>query len=383
MDKTMDKEKVKKVDTFKSGRFAFSWNYSSEAILELQVRSRILDQTIVDLPILPGLASQLEEEVIRRSIFATAAIEGNPLTEEQVGEILELFPVGNLPSEEKSEREISNLRAAYRVFDEAEIMEDPRITEIRIRQIHEQITYGKENPEKIPGKYRSHIVKVGTRDHGGIYTPPKIYDDIRPLMEEFVRWINSIHVMELDPVIRGALAHYHLALIHPFGNGNGRTARLIEALIMRGAGIWYAPLMLSNYYYKNIDEYFLAFSRSRRNKNKDVTPFLEFVLRGLCESLEEIKGGRTHVIRLFTMRDYFASLREGREITQRQHDLLGILLDYLVPFTLNDLYSKPLFRLLYRSVSERTARRDLHKLESMNILTKKNGKYLLNLRALG
>ena len=216
----------------------------------------------------------------------------------------------------------------------------------------------------------------------GCTPPPKNLADVRILMKDFVRWMNGNDVIQLDPVIRGALAHYHLALIHPFGDGNGRTARLIEALIMRRAGIRYAPLMLSNYYYKNIDEYFWAFSKSIKNKEKDVTPFLEIVFKGLCESLEEIKGRITHFIRLFTMRDYFAFLREDRGITQRQHDLLGILLEYLAPFTLNDLYSKPLFRLLYRSVSERTARRDLHKLESMNILTKKNGEYLLNLRAL-
>lgn len=378
----MDKDKVKKVDTFKSGRFAFSWNYSSEAILELQIRASILYQTIADLPILPDLASKLEEDVIRRSIFGTAAIEGNPLTEEQVGEVLELFPEGEPTLEEIAEREISNLRAAYRVLDEAET-EDHRISEGLIRRIHKMITLGIEHPENVPGKYRGHIVKIGDKDHGGIYTPPKILDDIKMLMKELVTWINSKEVKELGPIIRAGLAHYHLAIIHPFGDGNGRTARLIEALIMRGAGIWYAPLMLSNYYYKNIDEYFWAFSKSIKNKEKDVTPFLEFVFKGLCESLEEIKGRITHFIRLFTMRDYFASLRNGRGITQRQHDLLGILLDYLAPFTLNDLYSKPLFRLLYRSVSERTARRDLHKLESMNILTKKSGEYLLNLRALG
>ncbi len=378
----MDRNKVEKVDTFKSGRFAFSRYYSPERILELDLRAKILYATIVDLPILPTLSSKLEEDVIRRSIYGTAAIEGNPLTEEQVQGVLELSPEGKSPIEERAEREIANLRVAYRILDEAET-EDHRISEGLIRRIHKLITLGIEHPENIPGKYRGHIVKVGDKDHGGVYTPPKNLADVRILMKDFVRWMNGNDVIQLDPVIRGALAHYHLALIHPFGDGNGRTARLIEALIMRRAGIRYAPLMLSNYYYKNIDEYFWAFSKSIKNKEKDVTPFLEIVFKGLCESLEEIKGRITHFIRLFTMRDYFAFLREDRGITQRQHDLLGILLDYLAPFTLNDLYSKPMFRLLYRSVSERTARRDLHRLESMNILSKKNGEYLLNLKALG
>ena len=140
--------------------------------MELDLRAKILYATIVDLPILPTLSSKLEEDVIRRSIFGTAAIEGNPLTEEQVQGVLELSPEGKSPIEERAEREIANLRVAYRILDEAET-EDHRISEGLIRRIHKLITLGIEHPENIPGKYRGHIVKVGDKDHGGVYTPPK------------------------------------------------------------------------------------------------------------------------------------------------------------------------------------------------------------------
>jgi Fic family protein len=93
-------------------------------------------------------------------------------------------------------------------------------------------------------------------------------------------WINSEELLREDAAIRAALAHYYFALIHPFGNGNGRTARAIEALLLKNdAKIkFFVCVMLSNFYYKNIDNYFRAFSLSERNATYDVTPFLEFFL---------------------------------------------------------------------------------------------------------
>jgi Fic family protein len=206
--------------------------------------------------------------------------------------------------------------------------------------------------------------------------------DIETLMREFTQWINSEEVLNLDPVMRAALAHYHFGLIHPFGDGNGRTARLIEALLMRLSGMKYIPIMLSNFYYRNMDDYFWAFSKARKNEEHDVTPFVGFVLKGVVESLNEMKGRIIFFIRNFALRDYYAFLRTGRQITQRQHDLLNIASDGLTPFTLGDLFSISPFNVLYRNVSERTARRDLKKLTDEQLLNVTEGKYQLNLRVL-
>ena len=225
---------------------------------------------------------------------------------------------------------------------------------------------------------------MGDRRLGGIYTPPKCLEDVQKLMKEYVNWINSDEIMELDAPIRSALAHYYLGLIHPFGDGNGRTARLIEALILQASGIKYVPVMLSNYYYRNIDDYFQAFSNSIRSRDHDVTPFIEFVLDGCIESLREIKDRITYFIRKFLLRDYYLHLKQNRHITQRQHDLLLILLDYGKPFSLSDLFSLPQFSILYRTVSERTARRDLLKLKDMALLINdQDAKLKLNWRVVG
>jgi Fic family protein len=347
------------------------------------IEARVLYKTVSDLPILPALSTQLKEEIVRRSIFGTAAIEGNPLTEEKVGEIIS--ESNHARTMERAEQEIYNLKLAYDFVAGQETSGTSfSVTEEIVKQIHRVITSSIEHEHNEPGKYRNHVVKVGDSEHGGIYTPPKCLPDIKTLMKQYVLWINSEEVKKLNPTIRGALSHYYLALIHPFGDGNGRTARLVEALLLRLAGIKYVPIMLSNYYYRNVDDYFWAFSKARKNKNNDVTPFLEFALKGIIESLNQLKERITHFIRKFSLRDYYAHLRDVRDITHRQHDLLIMLLDHeLGSFTLNDMYKVSPFNILYRKVSERTARRDLQKLSSKRLLVlSDDGKNMLNWRAL-
>ena len=281
----MDKHPTKSIMTFKSGKFVFSAKYDEQKIKPLLVESRILYETIKDLPILPDMATSLEEELIRRSIFGTAAIEGSPLTEEKVAEIVSSPEYTG--KTKKAEKEILNLKNVYGLIKVLPEGTSPfRIGEDLIKNIHEIITKDLEDKQNTPGKYRSDIVYVGDEGHGGRYVPPKILDDIKNLMKEYAEWINSEDIKNLSPIIRAALAHYHFGLIHPFGDGNGRTARVIEALLLSAAGIKYIPVMLSNFYYKNMDDYYWAFSKSIKNKENDVTPFLEFVLKGFIEELK-------------------------------------------------------------------------------------------------
>ena len=379
---------VKKIKTMKSGYFKFSRKYSLMEILEEITETRVLWRTIKDLPILPYLASQLEEEIIRRAIFSTAAIEGNPLTQEQVAEILSTGEDINRLGLRNAEKEIRNLKAAY---DYIATLVEPGspfvITEGIVKELHQIITGGVEHEHNIPGRYRNHIVKVGDADHGGIYTAPKILEDVRILMKKFTEWMNSEKTCELDLMIRAALAHYHLSLIHPFADGNGRTARIIEALYLRSAGMKYVPVMLSNFYYRYMDGYYWVFSKTIRDKENSMLPFLSFVLKGIIISLNEIEERITYYIRKFTLREYYAGLLRNRMVSRRQHELLIMLLESEKTISLNDLFSTSPFSVLYHNVSERTARRDLKKLSAKssltNVLDVENGKYVVNLRALG
>lgn len=372
----------KKIDTFKSGPFTFTANYNKDSLRKLLAEASLLYGAIADIPILPGLAARLEEDLIKRSIFGTAAIEGNPLSEEDVKKVLSSEDVTTKVM--RAEKQIHNLKIAYQIIKKTPYSDKPLLLkEETICELNRIITTDCEEPENIPGRYRNHAVKVGDEAHGGVYTPPKIFEDIKALVGHFVEWMNSPDLLAEDAAIRACLAHYYLALIHPFGNGNGRTARAVEAILLKSAGIKFVPHMLSNYYYKSLDDYFLAFSQSERNDSNDITPFVEFFLKGFVLSLREIRNTIYAWIRMLTLRDFYKSLRKSKEITQRQFDLISLLLDYHQEFSLNDLYENSVFRIIYRRTHERTARRDLNRLKEMKLIVhNKEGRYELNDRIL-
>lgn len=99
--------------TLKTGKFSFSRKYDKSVIEPMLVEARVLYQTIRDLPILPALASQLDRELMRKSILGTAAIEGNPVTEDEVGELMNTPPQDFI---DRGQQEIVNLIDAYSIF---------------------------------------------------------------------------------------------------------------------------------------------------------------------------------------------------------------------------------------------------------------------------
>jgi Fic family protein len=377
-------DKMVTVKTFKSGHVVLSSQYQASKLTESLTEAKILHMTVRDLPIVPHLAAPIEEELIRRSIFGTAAIEGNPLSEEKVGEIVAAQPLDASKQLEQFEQEIKNLKEAYSEFVVRCVQTDSpiKLQEEQIRKVHAVITNQLVYDNNVPGNYRNERVKVGDKDHGGIYTPPKILADIETLMKAFIDWINSDEVLSLEPIIRASLAHYYIGLIHPFRDGNGRTARIIEAYLLTCSGYKYVPIMLSNFYYRNIDQYFLAFSLTERDKHNDMTHFLEFTLRGFVESLRDIKDRIIFLIRKLALRDYYLFLRNESEISQRQYDLLILMLNQSTLLSFRQIIDDPPFSLLYRNVVERTAKRDLSKLCDSGYLKCEQDKYFTNLKLL-
>lgn len=370
--------------THKTGKFVFSSEYDSQIITPKFVEASILYSTVSELPILPHLAAELKEDLIRRSIFGTAAIEGNELTEEEVDVVLNKDKTAELAS--RAEQEIDNLKRLYSLFKGKKDDSVWGVREKFIKDVHKLLTSRIDYHHNSPGKYRNEPVYVGNAEHGGKYTPPKTLDDIRTLMKMFTEWINSREMKEEASMIRACLAHFHLAKIHPFQDGNGRTARYIEAMILDRAGIKYLPEMMSNYYYKNIDDYFIAFSQTHKTKSRsDVTPFLSFYFDGIIDSLKEIKNKITFYIRMMSLKNLYYYQKREKALTLRQRDLLLVCLETGLSFTMADLFSQPVLRPLYTNVSESTARRDLKKLYDGRYLVfnKDTNKYRVNLHMLG
>lgn len=380
-----DKDNIFTVVLSNSARFKFSRNFDASLLNEklLMVLVRNVGN---QLPILPQYADKLEKDIIRKSIHGTAGIEGNPLSEEEVKNVLDKSDTETLLKE--SEKEISNLQLAYNWLKNTKVETDNfHLESDDITNLHAMITRGLENKDNKPGKYRSHEIIVGDEAHGGIYKPPKIGKDIEKLMSSFIEWINSEEMISLNPIYRAALTHYHIGKIHPFGDGNGRTARLLEAIVLRDAGYKYVPEMMSNYYYRNIDKYFILFRSAIRDRKQDLTPFIGFMLDGMDWSLEQIQKKIATGIRILTLKNHFHDIRNEKKITQRQYDLLTALLSLDVEnftFTANDLVSEAPFAALYRKLHSRAALRDIITLTEMGYIISRavDGVFKLNLNKL-
>ena len=375
-----DIKPVKTIILSNNDRFYFSGKFDEKHIEELIGEAKNLYASIRDIPILPNKASQIEEEIMVKSIHGTAAIEGNPLSENDVNIIL--TKSDQIRGNRRAQQEIVNLKALYQYLKKAENYKMP--TEELVLTFQELVTKNISDSEDISGKIRSAPVKVGDESHGGTYRPPTKSSDIKKLLSMYFEFLNSKEILALDPIIRAALAHYHLALIHPFKDGNGRTARFLEAYIIQSAGIKYIPVLLSNYYYRHMDDYYWAFSLSEKNKERDITPFIEFVYKGVVDSLLYMKEYTYAFIRVVFLQQHYSNLKTNGIVSPRQYNLLMTWLSYPQSISFADIMTNPQFLIIYTKVSPRTVQRDLKKLTAMNLLKKnEDGTYELNLRALG
>jgi len=148
----------KKIRTFKSHQFVFSRKFSTEKMTSSLVETRVLYRTVIDLPILPQLAEQIEEEAIIKSIFGSAAIEGNPLKEEVVAKILPKS--GETEKLERAEKEMRNLKFTYDFIGGLQPTVSPfELTEDIIKEIHLNITKDIEYKYNIPRTIESWVWK--------------------------------------------------------------------------------------------------------------------------------------------------------------------------------------------------------------------------------
>ena len=171
--------------------------------------------------------------------------------------------------------------------------------------------------ESIPGSYRNIRVYVCDEKHGGIYKPPVIHEDIKNLMAKFTEFINSDSMLQTDPLLRAAYAHYYLAMIHPFRDGNGRTSRFIESWLLCKSGFHILALLLSEYYYQNIDMYFSVFSETRRQKN--MTKFFQFFLSGCMNSINTILNNKSSSCMKIDFYDaYKRHIRDGALLAENK-----------------------------------------------------------------
>lgn len=299
--------------------------YDLSAIFTELVDAKAAVQSLKAIPHQRDWVEKLQEIQLKMEVAGTSRIEGADFTENELEAALGSEPAAKLIT--RSQRQARAAAETYRWI--ATLPDDRPITEDLIKDVQGRMVTGCDDDHCPPGKLRrrDENVTFGFPRHKGCEGGP----ECERAFSDMVQALNG-PFRDHDPIVQALALHYHFAAIHPFLDGNGRTARAVEALLLQRAGLRdTAFIAMSNYYYEEKPQYLAALAEVRR-RNHDLTPFLQFALRGVkvqCERLfAEISLGVKRAVFRNLMYDLFPRLKSPRKrvIAKRQMEILQILL---------------------------------------------------------
>ncbi|NBS56862.1 MAG: Fic family protein [Betaproteobacteria bacterium] len=248
----------------------------------------------------------LQKDTRTRNGHASTAIEGNPLTLEQVRALEEGRELS--AGDQRPKREVLNYFSGLRYVEKH--AQKKAIRHEDIFELH-RLLADTVMDQGEAGRYRMIAVRVGK------HVPPAA-TDVSGLMFELLEWWNKKSV-ELSPVLSSAILHYQFEWIHPFADGNGRTGRALALweLYRRGFDSHHI-FSVDEYYWEDRPAYYKALDQVRQS-GTDLTGWLEYCAEGLRQTLE----------RTWTrVQSYNVGSQEKLVLRPRQEQLLRLLRDH-------------------------------------------------------
>ncbi|OIN82278.1 Fic family protein [Mycobacterium malmoense] len=339
-------------------------------------------QHLAGAPLKPARADEMSAVYLARGVQATTAIEGNTLSEAEVKQIVAKGTAHVGKSRQYQEREVQNVLGAIYEMDEAlrAGMRLP-ITRERLERLNFQILDGiPDEPQVVPGKLRKHNVSAGR------YLAPR-WQDVPELVDRFVRWLAELRSVVrpespvrdrfVNAVLAAMLAHLYIAWIHPFGNGNGRLARLIEVQILSESGVVpiVATNLLSDFYNKTRDH---GYYRSLDAAQGDVVSFIRYALDGFLDELraqiEVVKAENVQIHWESYVYGVFSDMPDTETRTRQRELALVMPRDrWITAKEATDLNTR--LARLYAKVGDRTPTRDLNDLSKLGLVLKDGRRY--------
>jgi Fic family protein len=334
------------------------------------------------VPLRPDIARELHQIFLAKGVLATTAIEGNTLSEDQVRQQIE----GKLElpkSQQYLQQEVQNIldvcNEEVRKQLDVDQKSRPCLSAELIKEYNAAVLKGLSVEDGVvPGEYRHHSVLVGNIYRGA----PAANCEF--LVDRLCEWLNSPEFDSPEEELRIPLAlvkaiisHVYLAWIHPFGDGNGRTARLTEFHLLFASGV---PLpaahLLSDHYNKTRTEYYRQLTLASRSGG-DLLPFIRYALEGFLDGLrgqiELIREQQMTVAWENYVHERFREIKSSPTQKRRRdlvlemsrHDWLEVSkLELLTPALARD----------YASAGDRMLQRDLNAISQMRLVDRKYGK---------
>jgi Fic family protein len=335
-----------------------------------------------NIPIRPDYNQELHLVSFEKGALATTAIEGNTLTEKD----LALIQNGkNLePGRRYLQKEVENVLEAFKtIYNELVLEKKPCIISPElIKCFHQMI--GRDIGEAFggnPGQFRRQNVIVGA-----VYRPPP-FEQVEEYVRQLCDWLYKVFHYDQgqnfdDAVIQAIVTHVYIAWIHPFMDGNGRTARLLEFYLILRAGVpSFVSHILSNYYNDTRANYYKQLERA--TENGDLSDFIQYALEGFRDGLEQtlklILGKQMES----TWNNYVHDMIEKME--NKNKNTLWRLRQLAYHIPADRFYSPDEIKLLAREIAEayiklnpNALRRDLDLLVKEEMLKVEKGKYRSN-----
>jgi Fic family protein len=369
--------------------FTFAYCHKLESLFPHLVAIEAYKEAALNLVLPPDWSSQLDRLNRIRAVHGTTALEGNPLSEAEVSRQMEILEHEDLEDgSDRTTKEQVQIRNAGRAQAWIRQRFSPDSSPMSLTDIlnmHRMITEYADVVNNEPGKLRTFPVTVGSSDMGGVHRGAP-HSDLPHLMTEYIDFINSKQLKDQHPVVRALLSHFFLVTIHPFGDGNGRVSRLVEAgILFEGGYNVHGFYGLSNYFYRNEREYKTCLQECRNQQPFNVESFVTFGVKGFARELKGInnfiktKLNRV-VYRNMLLRAYHQKTGSRRRLlNQREYNLLEILLtetEPIDPFSENpskkikfsELRTAMSIRMAYQRVTLRTFYRELIRLGELGFI---------------
>ncbi len=257
----------------------------TDALIAMIGRIEAARAVVLRAPIAAQWESQLRREALVRSAHHSTSIEGNPLSLEEVTDLIEGREVAAHP---RDKREVLNYVEVLDYIDrQYQNHPDKPVTKDTVLQLHRLVVHD-ILPEHEAGRYRQVPVVVAIPATGEVRFRPPSWSQVPTLMADLAAWLNSKAAGALMPVLHAGIAHYECVRIHPFVDGNGRTARALATLILYKRGFDTRRFFALEEYY-NVDRRSYYEALAAADQSDDLTEWLEYFVQGIAVEMVRLE----------------------------------------------------------------------------------------------
>ena len=262
-------------------------------LMEIESARAIVEHT----PLPAAVEAELRQRARIRATHYSTRIEGNRLTLEQAEQVIQEKRIA-IQGRERDVREVRNYWEALLRVEDWAAQEKP-LTENLIRRLHALVEYG---TRARPTPYRDGQNVIRDSISGGIvYLPPEAVD-VPGLMASLVEWVNRAEKEKIPAPLIAGLAHYQFVTIHPYYDGNGRTARLLATFLLHRGGYGLNGFFsLEEYHARDLENYYRALAVHPHHNyyegraEADLTPWLMYFVGLLADVF---RGAKDEALRL-------------------------------------------------------------------------------------